>query len=257
MKLRSLLAIGLAAALFTNLAGAAEERTLRIGTESAYPPFEYRDNSGAMRGFDIEVGDAICAKMAVKCVWVPQGFDGLIMSLQASKIDLIISSMSVTEERAKAVDFSRPYYVTAAQLVAPKDSKITEDPATWKGKTIGVQSGTIHQTFAEQRLGGITDKAYDTLEDAYLDLQSGRVDAVFADKVVLYDWLQKEGLKGGFDYAGKPVEDPAVTGNVAIALRKGDSGLKDKLNAAIDTVLSDGEFDRISAQYFPFSIRPK
>jgi len=235
---------------------AAEERTLRIGTEAGYPPMEYRDPAGTLKGLEVDFGNALCARMGAKCVWVPISFDGLIMSLQAAKIDMIIASMSITEERAKAVDFTHPYYASPAQLIALRNSGITDDPATWKGKAIGVQSGTNHQTYAEQRLKNVDDKAYDSLEEAYLDLASGRVDAVLADKVALYDWMQKIGQAKGYDFVGKPIEDPILKGNIAIALRKDDGDLKSRLNAAIDAMLSDGEFDRMSARYFPFSIRP-
>lgn len=258
MKWLSRVAIALAAALLSPaILGAAAPGTLRIGTEATYPPFEYREPSGALKGFDIDIGNALCARIQVKCAWVDQDFDGLIASLQAGKIDLIISSMAATPDRSKVVGFTRAYYVTPSQLVAPKGSGLTEDPATWKGKTIAVESGTVHQVFAEHRARDVDDKAYQSLEDAYLDLEAGRVDAVFADKVALVDWLDKEGRSKGFDFAGKAVEDPTLSEDIAVAVAIGDTALKEKLNAAIGAILADGTFDRINAAYFPFSIRPK
>jgi lysine-arginine-ornithine-binding protein len=236
---------------------AADPGTLRIGTEGAYPPFEYRDPSGALKGFDIDVGDALCARMGVKCVWVAQDFDGLIPALKAGKIDMIISSMSVTAERAKVIDFTKPYYLTPSQLVAAKSSGITDDFHTLTGKVVGVQSGTIHQSFMEEKHPEIADKAYNTIEEADLDLESGRVDAILADKVLMYDWLKKEGEAKGFDYVGQPIVDPLLTGNVAIGVAKGNAALKDKLDGAIDQLLADPAYDKMAGAYFPFSIRPR
>ncbi len=246
--------------LFLILAGrsarAADPGVLRIGTEGAYPPFEYRDPSGTLKGFDIEIGDALCARIGVKCIWVPQDFDGLIPALKAGKIDMIISSMSVTAERAKVIDFTKPYYQTASQLVARKSSGISDDFRTLKGKIVGVQSGTIHQTFMEEKHPEITDKAYNTIEEADLDLESGRVDAILADKVLMYDWLKKEGEAKGFDYVGQLIVDPLLTGDVAIGVARGNTGLKTKLDGAIDQLLADPAYDKMAAAYFPFSIRP-
>jgi len=237
-------------------AQAAEPQTLRIGTEAGYPPFEYRDSSGTLKGFDIDIGNELCAKMNAKCIWVVQDFDGLIPALQAGKVDAIISSMSVTSERAKAVDFTKPYYRSPSQFVALRSSGLNGDPGTLKGKVIGVQSGTIHQLFVEQKLPGSNEKVYDTLQDADLDLEAGRVDAVLADKLAMYDWLMKEGAAKGFDYAGKPLQDSTLPGDVAIAVVKGNDALHDQFDASIDEALADGTYDRISRQYFPFSIRP-
>lgn len=235
---------------------AAQGETLRIGTEGAYPPFEYRDASGTLKGLDVDVGNALCARMKVTCTWMPQDFDGLIPAIKAGKIDLIISSLSMTPDRAKVIDFTKPYYVSPSQFVALKSSGITDDPATLKGKTIGVQSGTIHQAYMEQRLPDIAEKVYNTVQEAELDLESGRIDAMLADKLLMYDWLVKAGNAKGFDYVGKPLVDPLVTGQIGIGVRKGNVALAGALNTAIDALLADPAYDKIAAGYFPFSIRP-
>jgi lysine-arginine-ornithine-binding protein len=235
---------------------AAEGQTLRIGTEGAYPPFEYRDSSGTLKGLDVDVGNALCAAMKVTCTWMPQDFDGLIPALRAGKIDIIISSLSMTPDRAKVIDFTKPYYVSPSQFVALKSSGITDDPSTLKGKTIGVQSGTIHQSYMEQKLPDIAEKVYNTVQEAELDLESGRIDALLADKLLTYDWLVKVGNAKGFDYVGKVLVDPLVTGQIGIGVKKGNAALQQSLNAAIDQLLTDPAYDKIAAGYFPFSIRP-
>lgn len=255
MKPAVLLAV-LTALILPHGARAADPGTLRIGTEGSYPPFEYRDASGALKGFDIDAGNMLCAEMKVQCIWLPQDFDGLIPALKAGKIDLIISSLSMTPDRAKVVDFTKPYYLSPSQLVALKSSGITDDPATLKGKVVGVQSGTIHQSYMEQKLPDISDKVYNTIQEAELDLEAGRIDALLADKLVTYDWLAKAGTAKGFDYVGKVLVDPLVTGQIGIGVKKGDTALARKLNAAIDLFLADPSYDRIAGGYFPFSIRP-
>lgn len=246
----------IAGAASATAARAADPGTLRIGTEGSYPPFEYRDESGTLKGFDIDSGNAICAAMKVKCTWLPQDFDGLIPALKAGKIDMVISSLTMTPDRAKVIDFTKPYYISGSQFVAAKNSGITDDPATLKGKTVGVQSGTIHQAYMEQNLPEIAEKSYNTVQEAELDLEAGRVDALLADKLVTYDWLAKTGQAKGFDYVGKPLTGPLVTGQIAIGIRKGDTALAQRLNAAIDQYLADPAYDRLSGAYFPFSIRP-
>lgn len=232
------------------------QEVVRIGTEAGYPPFEYRDATGTLKGFDVDIGNALCAEMQVRCVWVTQDFDGLIPALKAHKIDVVIASLSVTAERAKAVDFTEAYYKSPSQLVSLKTAGLSADAATLKGKVIGVESGTIHQTYVEQKLPGAREKTYDTLLNADLDLEAGRLDAILADKLAMYDWLKKEGAAKGFDYAGGPIDDPLLSGDVAIAVVKGNTALKDRLNISLSHILSDGEFDRINGNYFPFSIRP-
>ena len=234
----------------------AAAQGLRIGTEGAYPPFEYRDAGGALKGMDVDIGNALCALMRVPCQFMPQDFDGLIPAIKAGKIELIISSMSVTPDRAKAIDFTKAYYLSPSQFVALKSSGITDDPATLKGKTVAVQSGTNHQAYMEQRLPDIAIKVYNTVQEAQLDLESGRVDAMLADKLLMYDWLEKAGKAKGFDYVGKPLVDPLVTGQIAIGVKKGNALLLSSLNTAIDQLLASPLYDKITGAYFPFSIRP-
>jgi lysine/arginine/ornithine transport system substrate-binding protein len=247
--------MALCAGLATGSGSAAE--TLRIGTEGAYPPFEYRDPSGAIKGFDIDIGNALCAAMQTECKWVAQDFDGLIPALKSGKIDMIMSSMSITDERRKAIDFSKPYYHSLSQLIALRSAGISDDPALLRTRTIAVQSGTIHQAYLDQKMPDVQTKSYNTMQEAELDLEAGRVDAILADKLLMYDWLMKGGAAKGFDFAGKPIDDPILAGNIAVGIVKGNVALKARLDAAIDQILSDGTYDHISERYFPFNIRPE
>jgi polar amino acid transport system substrate-binding protein len=246
-----------AAAALVAGASTAQEKTIRLGTEGAYAPFNYTDQSGQPKGFEIDLGNALCERMKVKCVWVTQDWDGIIPALNAKKFDAIMASMSITPERRKSVDFSERYYQTPSRLVAKKGSGLTtDDPSTLKGKTVGVQRGTTHARYLETKLKDqVKINFYDTQENANLDLKDGRVDAVLADSAVQYEWLKQPENKD-FDFAGKPLVDPEIFGDgVGIAFRKGDDALRTAFNKAIDEVTEDGTFQKINERYFPFSIR--
>ncbi len=245
--------------LFALIAGtlSARAETVRIGTEASYAPFESRDASGAFKGYDIDVGNALCAAAKLTCEWVNQDFDGLIEALKTRKIDAVISQMSITDERKKQVDFSDVVTIADGQFVAKKDSGITDDPATLKGKTVGVQSGTTHERYLNAKLAGIvTVKVYQSQDDAFLDLENGRVDATLADKTIDFDWLKKTGKGEGFDFVGKPIDDPVIYGEgTGIAVRKGDTALLEAFNKALVTITKNGTFKTINDRYFPFDIR--
>lgn len=246
----------LAAAALAIGAGAAqaEMKKVRIGTEGAYPPFNSVDSAGKLVGFDIEIGEALCAKMKVDCTFVAQDWDGIIPALLAKKYDVILASMSITDERKEKVAFTIPYYLTPGSFIAPKDTKITEiTPAALKGKTIGAQSSTTGATYLEDKYKDSEIKLYPTQDEANADLAAGRLDAVLADKFVLYEWLEKSTDGKCCKFVGPDLKDvnPQGTG---IAVRKEDNELREALNKAIQEINADGTFAKINAKYFPFPI---
>ncbi|MCB6185419.1 transporter substrate-binding domain-containing protein [Leeia sp. TBRC 13508] len=258
MKLQKLSALVIGGLMLGSAAHA--EDVIKIGTLSDYAPFEYKDPSGKLLGMEIELGDAMCKQMKAKCQYVTMDFDALIPALKAKKIDAVLAQMSITDERKKVVDFTNLFTLAPVQYVAKKGAGITENPATLKGKIVGVQSGTNHESYLKARLpkdkSGIEMKIYQSLDQAWLDLVAGRVNAVLADTTVSYDWIAKTGGKQGFAYAGKPINDVAMFGEgTGIAVRKGDP-LKEKFNAAIKQVLADGTFAKANKKVFPFSIAP-
>lgn len=241
----------LAAAVTLAFSAGAMAETLKMGIEAAYPPFNNKDASGQVVGFDKEIGDALCAKMKAECTVVTSDWDGIIPALNAKKFDFLISSLSITEERKAAVDFTDPYYSNKLQFIAPKSVDFKTDKDSLKGKTIGTQRATLAGTWLDDTYGTDVDvKLYDTQENAYLDLTSGRVDAILADKYANYDWLK---TKAGQDYEFKG--DPVVESDkIGIAVRKGDNELRNKLNAALKEIVADGTYKKINDKYFPFSI---
>ncbi|PMY34404.1 MULTISPECIES: ABC transporter substrate-binding protein [Pseudomonas] len=240
-----------AAATLVFSANAMAADKLKMGIEAAYPPFNNKDASGQVVGFDKDVGDALCAKMKVECEVVTSDWDGIIPALNAKKFDFLISSMSITDERKQAVDFTDPYYSNKLQFIAPKDkTDFKTDKASLKGKIIGAQRATLAGTWLEDNLGDdITIKLYDTQENAFLDLTSGRLDAILADKYVNYEWLKSEAGKP-YEFKGDPVEE---SDKIGIAVRKNDP-IREKLNAALKEIVADGTYKKINDKYFPFSI---
>ncbi|ETF10043.1 MULTISPECIES: ABC transporter substrate-binding protein [Pseudomonas] len=241
----------LAAAVTLAFSAGAMAETLKMGIEAAYPPFNNKDASGQVVGFDKEIGDALCAKMKAECSVVTSDWDGIIPALNAKKFDFLISSLSITEERKGAVDFTDPYYSNKLQFIAPKNVDFKTDKDSLKGKTIGTQRATLAGTWLEDTYGDdIKVSLYDTQENAYLDLTSGRVDAILADKYANYDWLKTDAGKN-YEFKGDPVVE---SDKIGIAVRKGDNELRNKLNAALKEIVADGTYKKINDKYFPFSI---
>ena len=239
----------LAAAVTLAFSAGAMAETLKMGIEAAYPPFNNKDASGNVVGFDKEIGDALCAKMKVECTVVTSDWDGIIPALNAKKFDFLISSMSITDERKQAVDFTDPYYSNKLQFIAPKDKDFKTDKASLQGKVIGAQRATLAGTWMEDNMEGVEVKLYDTQENAYLDLTSGRLDGILADKYVNYEWLKSDAGRS-YEFQGDPVEE---SDKIGIAVRKGDP-VREKLNAALKEIVADGTYKKINDKYFPFSI---
>ena len=250
-------AFGIGIGLLSLALPAAAQDKIRIGTEAAYKPFAYVLPSGELTGFDIDIAKALCVQMKADCEIVNQSFDGLIPALNAKKIDAIIASMSITPDRLQAIDFAGPYYTVPALFIAAKDSGIELTAEGLSGKYVGVQRGSTMANYIAKNFPDASVQSYDTSDAANLDLASGRVDLVFADSVVLQDFLSSP---DGADFAavGEPVYDAEVLGTGAgIGLRKGDAELKKKFDDALAAIIASGEYKTINDKYIPVSILPK
>ena len=251
--IKRMFAAALMVAAAFGVAEAKEWTKVRIGTEGAYPPFNFFDADKQLQGFDIDVAKALCEKMAVECEFVAQDWDGIIPALQAGKFDAIIASMSITDERKEKVDFTNKYYNTPPAIVAPKDTDIQgvtkEDLA---GKVIGVQGSTTHSNYAEATYTDSDVKLYPTADEYKLDLVNGRLDAVNDDIIVLKEFL---GTPEGdcCKVVGTITPDPAIHGEGAgIAIRKGETELAEKFNKAIEAIRANGTYKEINDKYFDF-----
>jgi lysine-arginine-ornithine-binding protein len=248
------IALGLAAALAAGAAQAKEWKQIRIGTEGAYPPFNFVDKAGQLQGFDIDIAKALCERMKAECTFVAQDWDGIIPALLAKKYDAIVASMSITEERKQRVAFTDKYYDTPGRFVA-RAAKLDVSPAGMKGKAIGAQRATTHASYLEDNYKGSTLKLYATQDEANLDLANGRLDAVLADSIVMYEWLEKTPEGKCCAFAGEPIRAPKWFGEGAgIAVRKEDRELVEAFNRALREIRADGTYEKINKKYFPFSI---
>jgi len=240
------------AAMLAVSAGAASAQKLRLGTEGAYPPFNYATADGKIEGFDIDIGNALCAEMKVECEFIVQDFDGSIPAIQAGKFDAIIN-ITINPERAEKVNFTRKYYQTPPAIAVPKDSTIAgATPDDLKGKAIGVQNGTVHANFAQEKYAGSEIKSYPTGDDARADMANGRVDAVMDGSIILTEWLKSD-AGACCKLLGVLAADQAVHGpGVGIALKKGNDELTAKFDAAIDAIRANGKYKEINDKYFSF-----
>lgn len=246
----------LGAALFTSQALAQQEKTVRFGVEGAYPPFSYTQQDGTLAGFDIDLAHALCQEMAVRCELVAQDWDGIIPGLLARKYDAIIAAMAITDERKRVVDFTDKYSRVPNRFVMPAASTFAITPDNLKGKKIGVQRATTHDKYLTDNYGrDIRLIRYGSTDEAYLDLRSGRVDAVFSDVLAIQEGFMKR--EGGEDFV---MQGPLVTDSrwfgkgSGIAVRKQDARLKERLNQAILALRDNGEYQKINARYFDFDI---
>lgn len=240
-------------ALSAGSAFAAEP--LKLGVEAAYPPFNYIDENGKLTGFDVELGDALCAQIKRDCTWVTQEWSGIIPALEARKFDVIVSSMTITDARKQQLTFTKPYYYTYGLAIAAKGSGLKLTPESLTGKSIGVGAGSTHEIWVESNLGAaVKVTPYKSTDEMFLDFQNGRLDAVFADAVAVRPWVDKNGGTEAFEDVGE-VKDPSLGTDIGIAVRKNDTALADELNAALDGIIADGTFKKLNEKYVNFDLR--
>ncbi len=256
------------------VASIANSQTIRIGTEGAYPPWNNLNSAGELEGAEIDFGNEACERMGVTCEWVTQDWDGIIPALLQGKYDIIIAGMSITEERKEKVNFTTGYMTDGARFAVLKNSglanlsiagmaKVNLNNAGGKeqaaigqliaamdGKTVCVQSSTIHQNFLEKHMSGAVDvKLYQAVDDHNLDLAAGRCDAVLADVGSIIDFMESD---GGVDVAFTgPTFSGGVFGDgVGGAVRKEDTEILEMWNAAISEMSKDGTTAEITKEWF-------
>ncbi|HEX7912408.1 MAG TPA: ABC transporter substrate-binding protein [Paraburkholderia sp.] len=251
------LALCFALAAIATGAYAKDWSTIRFGVDASYPPFESKGTDGKLTGFDIDLGNQICARLKAKCVWVENDFDGMIPALKAKKFDGVLSSMSMTPQRAEQINFSAKLFNTPTRLIAKKGSTLLPTPESLAGKTIGVEQGTIQETYAKTywEPKGAKVVPYQNQDQVYTDLLSGRLDGALQDAVQADIGFLNTPRGAGFQFAGKDIVDAKILGNGAgIGLRKDDVDLKEKIDKAIADIIKDGTYKAIEKKYFVFDV---
>jgi lysine/arginine/ornithine transport system substrate-binding protein len=236
---------------------AKDWKVIRFGVDPSYPPFESKAPDGSLIGFDIDLGNALCAKLNAKCVWVENDFDGMIPALQARKIDAVLSDMSVTEKRLQQIDFTDKISASPTRMVSKTGSNLLPTAESLRGKNIGVEQGTIQETYAKTYFepNGVNVISYQNQDQVYADLKTGRLDASLQDEVQANFGFLKTPVGQGFEFSGPEINDTKILGSAAaIGLRKGDADLKNALNGALAELLKDGIYQSIAKKYFDFNI---
>lgn len=228
----------LTTALLALTAGAGMAQTVRLGTEGAYPPFNFLDDAGNVAGFERELGDELCKRAGLTCEWVINDWDSIIPNLQSGNYDAIIAGMSITEEREAVVDFSMNY-------VPPADAAyvgLTAD-ADIKGGVVSAQTGTIQASHVAE--SGATLLEFATGDETVAAVKNGEAVAVLADKDFLAPYVNES--NGELVWVGEPLE---MGGGVGLAFRDSDDELRAKFDAAIQSMKDDGTLNPMIIKYF-------
>jgi polar amino acid transport system substrate-binding protein len=235
----------------TSAVAAHAEDVLRWGYDSApFPPWTNKSPSGQWSGFDVDIMNSLCREMKAKCEIVEIAWDGIIPALQANKIDIIWSGMSMTAEREKVIDFSDRYRRGPAAYVAAKDLKLEISAEGFKGKTVGVKKATNFYSYLNHYYGKAADiKLYDTTDDSIADLVAGRIDVDMGDILELTRFLKSEAGQT-FEIKGVTPIDPLLGRGAGAGIRKGDTALKERINTALATIRKSGEYTTIAKKYF-------
>ncbi|WP_244592921.1 MULTISPECIES: lysine/arginine/ornithine ABC transporter substrate-binding protein [Azospirillum] len=277
-KIVSALALGaMMAVAAAGAAGAKEWKTVRIASEGAYPPWNATDTSGKLTGFEVDLGNDLCKRMKVTCEFVAQDWDGIIPALQQGKYDAIMSAMTITDERKKVIDFSVPYgtepSVFAVVIGSPlakalnlgadrvdlndqgKAKPVLDKLAeALKGKSVGVQVSTIQADFMDKHLPKVTMRTYDKIDNAGIDLGSGRVDAMLGDRSVVEAVVKATPDK--MVIVGPNFIGGVIGEGMGVGLRKDTADLKAMFDKAIGEALKDGTVKKLSTQHFGYDISP-
>ncbi len=229
---------------------------LTIASEGARPPYNYFEGD-KLEGFEIDLGRDLCRRMALTCSFVEQDWDSMISGLLEHRYDAIMAAMEITPAREAHIAFSVPYVRMPSALLVRKDDALTAlNPEAFAGKTIGVEAGGTHQAFIEKVYPRSRLHKFNSLDDAILDLEAGRVDAAIGDKDAVVAFMETRGDSRCCRILADVPRDPAYFGaGIGIGLRKDDVALKAAFDAALAASLADGSFERVRTRYFDFPIR--
>ncbi|WP_018263560.1 transporter substrate-binding domain-containing protein [Methylobacterium sp. WSM2598] len=254
LVLLSLAAVPVPAALPARAAGLPEP--VRIATEGGNPPFNYVED-GRPAGFEVDLAEALCGQARLTCRIVTHQWDGIIRGLEAGEYDAIMASLAITEKRRGRIAFSRPYYRIPSAFMARRDAPAPPlDPASLKGRAIGVAARSRELAYLEARAPGADLRVFDSVKDAGYDLRLGRLDLVLGDKRELSEILALHDGAACCRLVGDvPPGDPLLGEGVGIGLRKGDDALREALDEALAALVRDGTYDRIRAKYLPFDTK--
>lgn len=253
MKTKMLLTVLGVAGYLTALSFVAQaEDVLKVGMDPMYEPFSYQTPEGKMTGFDYEISEALCEAIKVKCDIRAIPYDGSISALQSGEIDTLINTYNMTKERLERFTMVGPYIKPTWRFLVDGRSPVDGSLGSLKGKVIGIEKGSVALVaYAKEKFAPTMKiELYDQITDAVLDLNAGRVDAVFGDQNQLfYSYVKRQ--PDSYKMVGETVTTAqmSVEGQ-GFMLRKDDTKWPPRLKTALDTIVQNGKYDQISKKYF-------
>lgn len=230
---------GVAFAALITTSAMADNHAIRMGTEGAYPPYNFINDAGEVDGFEREVGDELCKRAGVECTWVTNEWDSIIPNLVSGNYDAIIAGMSITDERDEVIDFTQEYFpVDPSTYVALAGASVDVNK-----DNVGAQTGTVQASHVAS--SGATVVEFATPEEVTSAVRNGEVDAALADDAFWQDVVKAS--NGELEFVGEPI---ALGGGIGMGIRESDTELKDKMNTAIDSIKADGTLTQLIAKWF-------
>ncbi|MER9877282.1 transporter substrate-binding domain-containing protein [Mesorhizobium sp. M0195] len=253
MKMPKLLMIlGVVGTFALGAQSASAKDTLKVGMDPLWEPFSFQTPGGELAGFDFEISNALCKAMDVTCDIQAVAGDGQIAALQSGQIDVIINTTAMTKERLEKFTMVGPYIRPTFRLMVSANSSIDGSEASLKGKTLGIEksASAIVKYSGDTFAKFMTVQPYDQISGAILDLNAGRVDAVFSDEnQLVYGYAKKQ--PDVYKMVGRSINDPKYWGQgQGFMLRKDEGDWAARLKAALDTIVKNGEYDKISQKWF-------
>ncbi|ALR18412.1 transporter substrate-binding domain-containing protein [Vibrio natriegens] len=234
---------------------AKEWNTIRFVVEGAYPPFNWTTQEGELVGFDVDLANALCDELKVRCEIGKQDWDGIIPALLARKSDAIIAAMTITEAREKKVAFTAPYALVPQRFVMHKDREVDTSEKGMDGIVVGVQRATVGDQYLSHAYANIELRRYNTFDEAFTDLINGRLDTVFGGAIGLRSGFLDTEQGQDFHFTGPSYTEQKWFGKgVGIAVRKQDKDLRDLLNKGLEALILNGTHKTIADKYFPYDI---
>jgi len=252
--------------LFTvAMLGSASAETLRVGSTCTYFPFNFREPSGLISGYDIDVAREVAQRIDAEVEFVCQPFDGLIPALLSNRFDAIAASMSITPPRLQQIDFTAPYRISIGRFVGRidggpelflEDDSINE--SGFEGVRVGIQRSSTYEQWINATVSNAQILLYDGPDSMFLDLKNGRVDVIMTSPMSAYLNFLSQDDGQEFTFIGPALENEEFFGvGVGIGLRKGNPELVERMNTALRSMIEDGTLRELSLQYFPFAIHPE
>ncbi len=239
----SMIGLSCAMAWASSLDEIKARNVLRFGTDATYPPFESVDKDGKIVGFDIDVANEVSRRLGLKAEVINTAWDGVFLALNAARFDVIISSVSITEKRKEAFDFSLPYKDSYQIVVVRKDEKDIKGKADLKGRKVGVQVGTTSEKEAKSVAGVAEVKSYNTFAEPFMELTFGRVDGVIVNGAVAATFLNRYPDK--FATTGEPF----LFAEQGIVIRKGERELREAIDKVLKGMIEDGWIRKLREKY--------